>query len=241
MEHVLNSLGQPVGVPLDSWKAPSAPQRITLQGRYCRLEPLDPAAHAEQLYEAYSADKSGILWTYLPYGPFGSLAEFTAWMQRECLGADPLFYAIADLAGGKALGVASYLRITPATGSIEVGHINYGPALQRTAAATESMYLMMKYIFELGYRRYEWKCDSLNAPSRSAAMRLGFSYEGVFRQATVYRGRNRDTAWYAAIDSEWPQLKAAFEQWLDPANFDSSGRQKTSLSDLTGPVLKMRG
>jgi RimJ/RimL family protein N-acetyltransferase len=137
--------------------------------------------------------------------------------------------------------VASYLRIEPASGSIEVGHINYSPLLQRTPAATEAMYLMMQRVFDLGYRRYEWKCDALNARSRAAAQRLGLSFEGVFRQATVYKGRNRDTAWYAAIDQEWPALQAAFLQWLDPANFDEDGRQRLRLADLTSPVLKQRG
>ncbi len=145
------------------------------------------------------------------------------------------------LSTNKAIGVASYLRIDPASGSIEVGHINYSPMLQRTPAATEAMYLMMQRVFELGYRRYEWKCDALNARSRAAAQRYGFSFEGVFRQATVYKGRNRDTAWYAAIDQEWPALQAAFLQWLDPANFDQDGRQRVRLADLTSPVLKQRG
>lgn len=241
MNHVLNEHGQPVGLPLEGWQAPAWPARATMEGRYCRLEPLDPARHAAELFQAYAADGSGVLWTYLPYGPFVSPAEFTQWMARECLGDDPLFYAIIDYRSGKAAGVASFLRISPAMGSIEVGHINYAPVLQRTAAATESMFLMMKHVFELGYRRYEWKCDSLNAPSRSAALRLGFSYEGLFRQAAIYKGRSRNTAWYAAVDSEWPQLKAAFERWLDPSNFDPAGHQKISLSDLTAPVLKQRG
>ena len=146
-----------------------------------------------------------------------------------------------DSATGNAVGVASYMRIDAANGAIEVGHINYSPPLQRTRAATEAMYLMMQRVFELGYRRYEWKCDSLNAASRAAAQRLGFSYEGVFRQAVVYKGRNRDTAWYAMIDSEWPALREAYRQWLDPANFDAQGRQRLRLSDLSAPVLKRRG
>jgi RimJ/RimL family protein N-acetyltransferase len=155
--------------------------------------------------------------------------------------ADPQFHAIIDLATGKVGGVASYLRIDPAAGSIEVGHINFSPRLQRTVAATEAMYLMMKRAFELGYRRYEWKCHALNAPSRAAAQRLGFSYEGIFRQARVDKGRNRDTAWYAAIDADWPALDRAFSSWLDPANFDEIGQQRTSLSSLTDPILVARG
>jgi len=241
MDHTLNHLGQPVGPPLPGWRPPAAPERTALEGRYCRLEPLDAGRHAEALFQAYSADKIGRLWTYLPYGPFDRLDDFTAWIGRSCLTDDPLFFAVIDLSTGRAAGVASYLRIDPAAGSIEVGHINYSPALQRTAAATEAMYLMLKRSFDLGYRRYEWKCDSLNEPSRSAAQRLGLSFEGIFRQATVYRGRNRDTAWYSVIDLEWPALREAFERWLDPANFDSDGRQRVSLSKLTGVLLKQRG
>src|SRR6185295_2637669 len=163
------------------------------------------------------------------------------WIKKTCLGDDPFFFAIVDAATDRATGVASYLRITPASGSIEVGHLAYSPLLQRSPAATEAMFLLMKHAFEMGYRRYEWKCNSLNAKSRAAAQRLGLSFEGVFRQATVVKGRNRDTAWYAAIDSEWPELKTAFSRWLDPANFDDSGGQRTPLSALTGPILKQRG
>ncbi len=162
-------------------------------------------------------------------------------MSDYCRGSDPLFHAIVDTNTGKAVGVASYLRITPASGSIEVGHINYSPLLQRTPAATEAMYLMMKRAFELGYRRYEWKCDALNARSRAAAQRLGLSFEGVFRQAAVYKGRNRDTAWYAAIDREWPALEEAYLRWLDPTNFDERGKHRISLTDLTAPILEQRG
>ena len=168
------------------------------------------------------------------------LRDFIAWMQADCLGNDPLFFAIVDHTTQKATGLLSYLRIVPVSGSIEVGHVNFSPLLSRTAAATEAQYLMMKRAFELGYRRYEWKCDSLNEPSRVAAQRLGFSFEGVFRQATVYKGRNRDTAWYAAIDEEWPTLEHAFLTWLNPENFDSKGRQLQRLSDLTRPILKRR-
>jgi RimJ/RimL family protein N-acetyltransferase len=162
-------------------------------------------------------------------------------MCATCLGTDPRFYAIIASPEGKAVGVASYLRITPASGSIEVGHLHYSPRLQRSPAATEAMYLLMERAFELGYRRYEWKCDALNAASRAAAQRLGLSFEGVFRQATVYKGRNRDTAWYAAIDAEWPALREAFLEWLDPGNFDGDGRQRTRLSDRTRPLLTQRG
>jgi RimJ/RimL family protein N-acetyltransferase len=158
-------------------------------------------------------------------------------MQRTCLGDDPLFFAILDAATGRPVGVASYLRIDPPSGSIEVGHLRFSPRLQRTPASTEAMYLMLARAFGLGYRRYEWKCDALNAPSRAAALRLGLSFEGIFRQATVYKGRNRDHAWFAATDREWPALREAYERWLDPGNFDERGRQRTRLSELTAPLL----
>jgi len=207
-----------------------------MEGQYCALTPLDPKAHAEGLFNAFAKDAENIDWAYLPYGPFDSLPALQAWLEEIARKSDPLFYTLMDRQGD-AVGVASYLRISPANGSIEVGHIHYSPQLQRTPAATEAMYLMMKQAFALGYRRYEWKCDALNQRSRRAALRLGLSFEGIFRQATVYKGRNRDTAWYATIDLEWPKLKTAFETWLDPANFDASGKQKMSLSDLTAPIL----
>ncbi len=230
MSERTNELGQPIGFDVTGWTARTRPPRAVMQGRYVRLEPADPGAHAADLFEAFSADREGRIWTYLPYGPFAGAGEVEQWMQATCLGDDPLFHAIIDGATGKAVGVASYLRIEPAVGVIEVGHINYAPALQRTRGATEAMYLMMARVFdELGYRRYEWKCDALNAPSLAAAARLGFTYEGLFRQATMYKGRNRDTAWYSILDTEWPRIKAAFEAWLDPANFDADGRQKRPL------------
>jgi RimJ/RimL family protein N-acetyltransferase len=240
-EYESNSLGQPIGEVVPNWKPPPHPARASLSGRFCRLEPLDAKVHAAQLYAANALDPSGKNWTYLAYGPFESLEAYMAWMDRNSAGNDPLFFAIVDLQTAKAVGVASYLRIDPANGSIEVGHLNFSPLLQRKPAATEAMYLMMRQAFELGYRRYEWKCHALNAPSRAAAQRFGFSYEGVFRQATVTKGRNRDTAWYAMIDQEWPALDAAFRQWLDPANFDDQGNQRTRLAQLTGPILKHRG
>jgi RimJ/RimL family protein N-acetyltransferase len=203
-----------------------------MEGRFCRVEPLDPDRHAADLFAANAEAPDDSLWTYLPYGPYRSLDEYRAWVEPAGRGEDPLFHAILDRRSGRAVGVASYMRIDPAFGVIEVGGINYSPLLQRTPAATEAMYLMMRRAFELGYRRYEWKCDSLNAPSRAAAQRLGFRYEGLFRQATIYKGRNRDTTWFSIIDREWPALRAAFERWLDPANFDATGRQQESLSAL---------
>lgn len=205
-----------------------------MTGSYARLAPLSADVHAALLYRAYAEHDA--VWDYMPYGPFSSAAQYHRWAREHEGQQDPFFYAVRNLASGNWEGVASYLRITPAAGSIEVGHINFSPALQRTRAATETMYLMMKWAFEAGYRRYEWKCDALNMPSRRAAQRLGLSYEGIFRQAVVVKGRNRDTAWFAAIDSEWPALKEAFEAWLSPANFDSDGQQRESLGDLTGLV-----
>jgi RimJ/RimL family protein N-acetyltransferase len=236
-----NDLGQPIGFPVPDWKPPPVPPRETMQGRYCRLEPLSPDLHAKDLFEANALDKEGRNFTYLLHGPFDTLEAYETWMADFCLKNDPLFFAVVDSQTDKATGIASYLRITPSAGSVEVGNINFSPLLQRTPAATEAMYLMMKRAFELGYRRYEWKCDALNTPSRKAAERLGFSYEGIFRQALVYKGRNRDTAWYAVIDQEWPRLEAAFQKWLDPSNFDQNGKQRVTLRDLTESLLLARG
>jgi RimJ/RimL family protein N-acetyltransferase len=241
MEPTRNSLGQPVGFPLPNWTPPPVPPREPMEGRYCRLEPLEPDRHAAALFEADAADPDGRGWTYLANGPFPDFAAYRAWMDKTCTGSDPLFFAVVDAADGGPVGLASYLRIAPAAGSIEVGHIYFTPRLRRSPAATEAMFLMMGWAFAAGYRRYEWKCDALNAASRAAAQRLGLSFEGVFRQATVYKGRNRDTAWYAAIDAEWPELRRAFLAWLDPANFDEAGNQRTRLSELTRPILKSRG
>lgn len=241
MPHPLNALGQPVGFPLPGWTPRPRPPRAPLAGRYCRLEPLDPDRHAATLHARNLEDTTGASWTYLPYGPFVTEGEHRSWVEESSRSLDPLFFAICDPDSGSALGVASYLRIAPEAGSIEIGHIHFSPGLQRSRAATESMYLLIRQAFELGYRRLEWKCDALNAPSRRAAQRLGLSYEGTFRQATVTRGRNRDTAWYAAIDSEWLELRRAFEEWLGSQNFDADGKQLRSLSAMTAPILKTRG
>lgn len=231
-----NNLGQPIGFPMAAWKPCSPPPREPMQGRYCRLEPLDPARHADDLFQANSLDSENRNWTYLPVGPFEQSADYRAWLEQVYTQDDPLFHAIIDGKSNKAVGVASFLRIDPSNGVIEVGHINYSPLLQKTAAATEAMYLMMRRVFdELGYRRYEWKCDALNAGSRAAAARLGFQFEGIFRQAVMYKGRNRDTAWFSIIDSEWPALKSAFESWLAPENFTADGQQRQRLTSLTLP------
>ncbi len=224
-----------LGVPVPGWSARPRPDWARIEGRHVTLERLDPARHAADLHAANRA--SDAIWDYLPYGPFAEEAEYRAWAEGMAARDDPWFAAVVDRATGRALGVASYLRIEPLAGSIEVGHINFSPALQHTRAATEAMYLMMAWAFDAGYRRYEWKCNSLNLASRRAAERYGLSFEGIFRQATVVKGRNRDTAWFAAVDGEWPAIRAAFETWLDPANFDADGRQRQGLSALTRPIL----
>lgn len=233
MTEVRNQLGQPIGPPLPHWTPRPRPPRAPLAGRYCRVEPLDPESHGTDLYAANGLDAEGRMWTYLSVGPFGDEPAYRAWLETAARSADPLFYAVVDLRTGKAVGLASYLRIDPPNGVIEVGHLQFSPLLQRTLAATEAMYLMMRRAFdELGYRRYEWKCDSLNAASRAAALRYGFTFEGIFRQAIVYKGRSRDTAWFSIVDSEWSGVRDAFERWLDPPNFDAEGRQRARLSDF---------
>lgn len=222
---------RPLGQPVPNWTPPPRPAPAPMQGRWARLEPLSPEAHAALLFRAYDGHDG--LWHYLPYGPFTSAAMYHRWVREAVRQPDLLFHAIHDRESGRLGGVASFLRIKPEAGSIEVGHINLAPCLQRTRAATEAMVLMMTWVFEAGYRRYEWKCDALNRASRASAQRLGFSFEGVFRHAAVVKGRNRDTAWFAVTDSDWPALREAFRVWLDPANFDAQGRQAERLSDLT--------
>jgi len=235
-----DSSGDPVGAPVPGWTPPPRPDGAPMAGRLVRLERLG-ADHAAALHAANRLDAAGRNWRYMAYGPFPTLADYRAWMAAVAAGDDPLFHAIVERATGQPVGVAAYLRIAPQAGSIEVGHIVFSPRLQRTAGATEAMFLMMRWAFDAGYRRYEWKCDALNAASRRAAQRLGLSFEGVFRQHMVVKGRNRDTAWYAAIDAEWPRLRASFESWLNPANFDAEGRQRQSLSALTRPLLVREG
>ena len=201
-----------------------------MQGSYCRIEPM-AERFVSELHAANATD-DGRSWTYLIDDPIATEEEYRQWVVKTCLGDDPLFHVIIDRVAERAVGIAAYMRINPEYGSIEVGHVHFSPLLQRTPAATEAMYFMMKRAFELGYRRYEWKCDALNVPSRAAAQRLGFSFEGVFRQAMVYKGRNRDTAWYSVVDREWPALERAFQTWLDPANFDAAGRQRVRLGEL---------
>jgi RimJ/RimL family protein N-acetyltransferase len=229
-----NHLGQTIGFPVAGWTARQRPPITPIQGRYCRVEALDPELHARDLHAAYNEDHEGRMWTYLPWGPYAGFEDFLAATIAGLKRENFITYAVIDAASGKAVGVASYLNVNPSAGSIEVGGIAYAPALQKKPAGTEAMFLMMRRAFdELGYRRYEWKCNSLNAPSRAAAERYGFRYEGLFRQADVVKGHNRDTAWFSIIDSEWPVLKAAFECWLDPANLNNDGRQRERLSALT--------
>lgn len=234
----MTETNNPLGFPVPDWTPPRRPDATMLEGAYALLERLDADRHAEPLYEAFAGHEA--LWDYMPQGPFDSAAAYRDWAQEAERDQDMIFYAIGNKESGAWEGVASYLRIAPAAGSIEVGNICFSPALQRTRAATDAMYLMMRWAFEAGYRRYEWKCNALNAPSRRAAQRFGLSYEGVFRQALVVKGRNRDTAWFAAIDKEWPTLRTAFETWLLPDNFDANGQQNQSLATLTAPVLGAR-
>ena len=229
-----NELGQPIGPPMPNWQPPPWPPAEALRGRFCSVEPLAPAIHARDLHESNQLDTTGAIWTYLGVGPFETFAAYHNWLESVCSQQDPFFHAIIDSRTGKAVGVATLMRIDPPNGVIEVGNICFSPRLARTPAATESMYLFMRQVFALGYRRYEWKCDSLNGPSRAAARRLGFRYEGLFRQAVIYKNRSRDTAWFSILDWEWPILRQAFEAWLAPDNFDPDGTQRQRLSDLIG-------
>ena len=230
----------PVGPTLMKFPSGKPPVHGSLKGRYVTLELVDPKRHAHRLYEQSHVDEATKqLWTYMPYGPWASEAEFTAWLESQAPLTEPQFYTVIDVATGDPKGMVSFLNIRPTQGVIEVGHIWYVPEAQRTRIPAEAMYLMFRHVFdELGYRRLEWKCDALNAPSRSAAFRFGFRFEGIFRQHIIYKNRNRDTAWYAMMDHEWPAVRANFERWLEPSNFDANGRQKSSLGDanrkLTG-------
>ena len=216
---------------LSDWRGAKPPQREVLEGDSVRLEPLDPQRHGEDLFAATAGADS--TWTYLPYGPFAGKDEFLRWLDERAALTDPLYFTVFDRATGSARGVATLMSIVPEHGVIEIGHIWFSPQLQRTRQATEAIYLMARYSFdELGNRRLEWKCSAANLPSRRAAERFGFTFEGLFRQHRVDKGRNRDTAWYSITDGEWPSRRAAFEAWLAPENFDSSGRQRRSLAQI---------
>lgn len=226
-----NQFGQPIGEDVPGWAPRPWPPQTPMQGRYCRLEKLDPDRHGKALYAAYREAPDWRDWTYLPRGPFDTEGAYIAWARENAALNDPWHFTV--LVDGEPVGTLAHMRIDPSNGVIEVGAIMYAPRLQRTPAATEAIYLMMRRAFdELGYRRHEWKCDALHAGSRHAAERYGFRFEGIFAQAIVYKGRSRDTAWYAVTDKEWPVLRAAFETWLAPGNFDAQGRQKQSLASL---------
>lgn len=232
MSLVLNEFQQPIGLPLPNWQPCGLPQRITLEGHYCRLEALDVARHGNDLWAAWqlAPDNSG--WTYLSIGPFSSRDAFIDYLNQASSSRDPFHFAVVDNISGQATGTLSLMRIDQQNGTVEEGFVVFSPLLQRSVQATEAHFLLMKYAFDsLGYRRYEWKCDSLNAPSRRAALRLGFRYEGLFRNAVVYKQRTRDTAWFSIIADEWPQIKAGFEAWLSAENM-AQGIQKVSLATL---------
>ncbi len=226
----VNGLGQPIGEAVPGWSSAAHPPHTMMEGDLCRLEPLSVDAHTSDLFQAFALDVDGRNWTYLPHGPFPDESVFERFMGAICQQEDMQFYAIVDAQTDHAVGMASYLRIKPQAGSIEVGHLVFSPLLQKRPAATEAMYLMMRRAFsELGYRRYEWKCDVLNEASKKAATRLGFRFEGVFRQALVYRGRDRDTAWFSILDREWQFLEPAFKEWLDGVRRSPDGQQKEAL------------
>lgn len=229
----LNEFQQPIGRDLTEWTPAKQPEKMTLTGQFCRLERLDVEQHVEELYDAFQDSADARNWTYLPYGPFSSCVEYREFlMSMEGLN-DPFHYTVIDQSTNKAVGTVSLMRIDTANGVIEIGHVVYSPRMQRTPLSTEVMALLQNYVFEeLGYRRLEWKCDSLNKPSRDAAERFGFTFEGVFRQLQVTQGRNRDTAWYSLLDSEYVVIKSAYKAWLSPDNFDESGQQLNKLDDL---------
>jgi RimJ/RimL family protein N-acetyltransferase len=228
-----NEYSQPIGEPVLSWTSRLAPTGVTLAGKYCQLEPLNAEVHAGDLYAAYRVAPDHRHWTYMPVGPFDSVEDYRRYADEAARSTDPRHYAVIDRKTRKAVGTLALMRIDPKHGVIEVGNVMFSPLLQQTPISTEAQFLLMTYVFdELVYRRYEWKCDSLNAPSRKTAERLGFKFEGIFRQAIVYKGRSRDTAWYSIIDKEWPLLKRVFQTWLSAQNFDEQGMQRKSLTDV---------
>lgn len=230
---VANALGQPVGNPLpEGWTSPPAPDRTTLIGRTVKVVPLSAENHGAELYEAFQRDEAGAGWTYMANGPYENVDDFVEWLESAEVSPDPMFFAYLSAGTGKAIGYGSLMRIDPAMGIIEIGNIRMSPLLQRTTMSTEAIHLTAQYIFDLGYRRFEWKCDHLNAPSRRAAERLGFQFEGIFRKGMHYKGRSRDTAWYSIIDDEWPAIRDAQKTWLAASNFDADGHQKQSLALL---------
>jgi len=218
---------------LSNWKPRPLPLRVALEGRFVRLEPLDAIRHGDDLYVAATEGDTEARFRWLSETPPKDRAAFEPWLQKAQASADPLYFSVIDLATGKAVGRQTLMRIDAANGVIETGAIHWGPAMQATPKSTEALYLHARHVFdELGYRRFEWKCNNDNEPSKRAAIRFGFSFEGVFRQHMIVKGLNRDTAWYAMIDKDWPARRAAFEAWLDPANFDAQGQQKRRLQEF---------
>ncbi|WP_405497406.1 GNAT family N-acetyltransferase [Streptomyces sp. NBC_00096] len=237
----LNEYDQPVGEPLPDWSPRPLPAGVTLKGDHCRLEPLNADRHAAELHAAYRSGSDQRDWTYMFTGPFESPEEYHRYAEEAAASGDPRHYAVIDLADGTATGTLSLMRQDPDHGVVEIGNVMFSPAMKRRPISTEAQFLAMRYVFEeLGYRRYEWKCDSLNAPSRTTAARLGFTFEGIFRQAVVYKGRNRDTAWYSVTDTEWPAIKRGFEAWLAPGNFDGQAVQRRSLAELRAAATAVR-
>lgn len=230
----VNAHGQAIGEPVPDWSPRPLPAAVTLQGGHCRLEPLNADRHAAELYAANAGGADRGDWTYMFTGPFTSPRDYRSYVERAAAGQDPRHYAVVGLGdGAAAVGTLSLMRQDPDHGVVEVGNVMFSPAMKRRPISTEAQFLAMRYVFDdLGYRRYEWKCDSLNTPSRTTAQRLGFSFEGIFRQAVVYKDRNRDTAWYSMIDTEWPAAKEAFRAWLSPENFTPEGTQRRSLADF---------
>ncbi len=227
----MNQIKLSVGESLPEWKEKLPPPKTKMMGNYCCLYPLDLKKHSYSLFESFCRDKKNLNWTYLPYGPFENHKDFKKWLVGSCLGEDPLFFVVVkkDI----VVGLASYLRIKPEVGVIEIGHIHFSPILQKTRASVEAIYLMMKRVFdEMGYRRFEWKCDFLNKRSCEAAKKFGFQFEGVFRQLTIYKGRNRDTAWFSVLDKDWRKIKQNYEKWLCAENFDEKNEPILSLRSL---------
>jgi RimJ/RimL family protein N-acetyltransferase len=231
-----NEYGQSIGPLVPGWTARPLPPRRPVEGRYCTLEPLDAARHADDLHAAYAQAPDGRDWTYLGVERPVDLPGALAHLERAAQSADPMHFAVIDRLSGRAVGTLALMRIDPANGAIEVGSVNFSPLLKHTPMSTEAQYLLMKLAFdELGYRRYEWKCDNFNEPSKRAALRLGFQFEGIFRQAVIYKGRSRDTAWFSITDGEWPAVRAALERWLAPENFDAQGGQRMALDRFRLP------
>lgn len=236
-----NSFGQPLGASIAGWTPRPLPARTPFDGEWCRLEPIDPSRHADALFEAYREASDGRDWTYVPIDRPDDLSAYRDHVAAQATSSDPLHFAVLDARSAAPLGTVALMRVDVSNGVIEIGHIVFSPRLKRRPAGTEAIYLLMRHVFDdLGYRRLEWKCDSLNAPSRRAAVRYGFVFEGIFRQAIVTKGRNRDTSWYALIDQDWPSVRAGLDTWLSRENFDSNGFQRRSLAEVRASIKQPR-